>query len=302
MSGYKNNPPKFHHYVPRMYLKHWLDDNDLIYIYNKKTGDIKKSSINGQYFGKNHLNTIVYPDNTKEYWVEKAFAELEGKVAPTLEKITSTSLSNSSQINYDDKLMLSMFVSSQFWRLPINTAFVKSRIENDDFSSLGLSVINQKTGQKVSDDETKEFYENIAGTDLFQKAYPILRSLLYTKDNSEYDNLRYWSFHFQEPGFHFSSDNPILYMSTPDTSSIFKNFILPLSPSILLIATDKQPDAISSELSVGLNILQICHANQFVVGRNEAYLRSAVDEYENNFKNVPLQDIENHIYNKIFND
>lgn len=296
----KNKPPKFHHYVPKTYLKHWLDDNDLVYIYNKKTGEIKVSSINGQYFGKNHLNTITYPDNTKGYWVEGAFAELEGKITPTLDKVASSFLSNSSQITYEDKLMISLFVAVQFWRLPTNMAFVKNQIDNGNFSSLGLSVISQETGEKLPPDRVVDFYKHIATTDLFQKAYPALRPLLDIKENGTYDNLRHWSFHFQDPGFNFSSDNPILYTSTPDANSIFRNFILPLSPSVLLIAADRQPDTISSNASVGLNILQICHANQFVVGRNEDYLRAVADEYEKNFKTRSLQDIESYVYEDIF--
>ena len=91
-----------------------------------------------------------------------------------------------------------------------------------------------------------------------------------------------------------------MYTTNPDTGSIFRNFILPLSPGVLLIAKDKQPDVINSSAAVGLNILQICHANQFVVGRNEAYLRGVADEYERNFKTAPLKDIENHVYKEIF--
>ena len=296
----KSKPPKFHHYVPKTYLKHWLDDSNLVYIYNEKTGKIKASSINGQYFGKNHLNTITYPDDTKGYWVEAAFAELEGKITPTLDKIASSLLSNSGEITYEDKLMLSLFVSVQFWRLPTNMAFVKNQIDNGDFSGLGLSAISQETGEKLPPHKVVDFYKHIATTDLFQKAYPALRPLLDVKENSTYDNLQHWNFHFQEPGFNFSSDNPILYTTNPDTGSIFRNFILPLSPGVLLIAKDKQPDVINSSAAVGLNILQICHANQFVVGRNEAYLRGVADEYERNFKTAPLKDIENHVYKEIF--
>lgn len=296
----KNKPPKFHHYVPKTYLKHWLDSDNLVYIYNKKTGEIKASSIDGQYFGKNHLNTITYPDDTKGYWVEAAFAELEGKITPTLDKIASSSLANSGQITYDDKLMLSMFVAVQFWRLPANLAFVKSQIDDGDFSGLGLSVTSEKTGEKLAPQEAANFYKHIAATDLFQKAYPALRALLYVKENSKYDNLQHWSFYFQEPGCNHSSDNPILYTKSPTVDSIFKNFILSLSPGVLLIAADKQPDKLNSSAAINLNILQMCHANQFVVGRNEAYLRSVADEYENNFKTKSLKDIEDYVYKDIF--
>lgn len=300
MSKQKNKPPRFHHYVPKTYLKHWLDDNNLIYIYNKKTGEIKASSIKGQYFGKNHLNTITYPNGTKGYWVEEAFAEAESKITPALDKVASSLLSNSKRITFEDKLALSLFVSIQFWRLPTNVDLVKSCIANGDFSSLCLSVVNQETGEKLQPYETVDYYRFIHTTDLFQKAYPVLRALLDMKKHGTYANLQYWSLYFQEPGYNLSSDNPIIYTKTPTIDSIFKNFILSLSPSVLMIATNRQPNILSSSTSINLNILQICHANQFVVGRDRAYLRSVADEYEKSFKTIPLKDIEDYVFKEIF--
>lgn len=296
----QNKPPKFHHYVPRTYLRHWLDDNDLMYIYNKRTGKVSPSSVNGQYFGKNQLNTITYPDSTKGYWVEAAFAELEGKITPVLKKIASSSLTDSSKITYEDKLMLSMFVSAQFWRLPANADFIKSQRKSGDVFNLGLSVIDRKSGQKMSLKDAGSFYEHISSTDLFQKAYPILMALLYTAHNSKYEHLQTWHFYFQSPGFHLTSDNPIMYTMTPTKDSIFNNFILPISPGVLLIATDKSLEEISPSMSNALNILQICHAHQFIAGKDEKYLREIADIYEQDFKTAPLDQVERYVYGEIF--
>lgn len=297
----QNKPPKFHHYVPKTYLKHWLDEDDLIYIYDKKSGKIRPSSINGQYFGKNNLNTITYPDNTKGYWVETAYAELECKISPALNKIAASLLSGHSDITHEDKLMLSLFISAQFWRLPANKGLVKDLIESGSFSDIGLSVTNSNTGEKLSSDEAASFYSDITSTDLFQKAYPALRSLLDLTRVDAFDSLKGWSFYYQHPGFNLTSDNPILYFTEPTTSSILSNFILPISPGVLLISKESPPDTLDPSMSTDLNILQVCHANQFVAGTNEAYLRSLADEYERHFKTIPSGEIEKYIYSKIFN-
>lgn len=296
----QNKPPKFHHYVPKTYLKHWLNDSDLVYIYNKKSGKISPSSIDGQYFGKNNLNTITYPDDTKGYWVETAFAELEGKITPVLNKIATSSLSTSGDISYEDKLMLSMFVSAQFWRLPTNADFIATEIENNGFSNLGLLVTNQKSGKKLTAEEASLVYKHISSTDLFQKAYPALMALLYTKQNSNYDNLQNWHFYYQHPGRHLTSDNPIMYTATPTRNSIFRDFLLPISSDVLLVATDKTVDTISPSMSNALNILQVCHANQFIAGNDEGYLREIADIYESKFKEIPLHDVESYVYGEIF--
>lgn len=296
----QSKPPKFHHYVPKIYLKHWLNDSGVVYIYNKKTGKTSPSSIDGQYFGKNHLNTITYPDNTKGYWVETAFAELEGKIAPVLNKIATSSLSTSGDISYEDKLMLSMFVSAQFWRLPANTEFIKAEIENNGFSNMGLSATDRKSGRKLTDEEASSIYKHISSTDLFQKAYPVLMALLCTAQNSNYDNLQNWHFYFQHPGRHLTSDNPIMYTTIPTKNSIFRDFLLPVSSDVLLIATSRAFDAVGPSMSNALNILQVYRANQFVVGNNEGYLREIVDIYESKFKTIPLHDVENYVYREIF--
>lgn len=298
----QNKPPKYHHYVPKTYLKHWLDEDNLIYIYDKKSGKIRSSSINGQYFGKNNLNTITYPDSSKGYWVEEAYAEVEGIITPVLNKIASSLLSESRNITYDDKLMLSLFVSVQFWRLPANRSLVDDLIKNGELSSIGLSARTLKTGKNINRDDAKSFYEYVASTDLFQKAYPALRSLLDLTKKDAFDELSAWSFYFQEPGHHLTSDSPILYIKEPDINSIFTNFILPISPGVLLVSNKYPPESISSFSSTDLNILQIRHAHQFVAGTNEAYLRTLVNEYEQRFKSIPVGALEGHVYSKIFSN
>lgn len=296
----RNKPPRFHHYVPKTYLKHWLDDNELIHIYNKKSDVLKPSSIDGQYFGKNHLNTITYPDGQKAIWVENAFSELEASVSPVLSKIASTKLAQSIDISYDDKLMLSMFVSAQFWRLPANRDFVQHQIEFNDFKSAELSVSSTTSGERLSELESKRLYKEISQTDIFRKAYPILMALITTKKHSNSLNLEKWSFYFQNPGFNLTSDNPILYCKKPDVDTIFSDLILPISPGVLLIASDNPPQELTPKMSNALNILQIRNGNQFIAGNNADYLRTIADMYKESFASKPLHDLENYVYSEIF--
>jgi hypothetical protein len=300
MSG-KNKPPKFHHYVPKTYLKHWLDDSDLIYIYNKKTGTIKAISIDGQYFGKNNLNTITYPDNTKGYWVEKTYSDIEKLISPSLDKIASSHISNFSDVTHEDKLMLSLFVAIQFWRLPSSTDFVRSSIDSGDFASMALSVSDKKTGERIKKDDLTSFYEHISSTDLFQKAYPALRPLLDLTKEDTFSSLKSWVFYYREPRLNITSDNPILYITAPTPETILNDFILPISPGVMLISSGSELAELNPGLPNNLNILQICNANQFVVSSNKKYLTLLVDEYESKFKMIPLSEVENYIYKSLLN-
>lgn len=255
----------------------------------------------GQYFGKNDLNTITYPDSTKGYWVEQAFADMEGTISPTLNKVATTEHKTSNNITYDDKLYLSMFVSMQYWRLPVNKDTINEMIKSGSFATIHSSICNSKTGQTVSEEDAKKFYDRMSKEDLFAKAYPLMLAVSkYLKKNA-YDDLRYWHFYFQEPGFHVTSDNPILYINNePTTVTVFMDFILPLSPSVLLISSKNPPKEISASLSNALNILQICHSNQFVAGQNKGFLETIAEMYKENFADKPLKAVEQYVFNEIF--
>lgn len=300
MAKRPNKPPKFHHYVPRTYLKHWLDDSDLLYVYNKKNHTVKSSSINGQYFGRNHLNTVTYPDDTKSYWIEEVFADIESTISPTLNKVATTEHRSSKDITYEDRLFLSMFVSAQYWRLPVNKDVIAEIIKTGSFATIHGSMRDSKTGEKIPDDEAKRIYDRISKDEFFTKAYPLMLAVSkYLKKNA-YDDLRDWHFYFQEPGFHLTSDNPILYINEPTTDTVFKDFILPLSPSVLLISSKNPPEEISPKMSNALNILQIRHSNQFVAGQNESYLETIAELYNENFADKPLESLEKYVFNEIF--
>ena len=300
MARRSSKPPKFHHYVPKTYLKHWLDDNDLLYIYNKKNHTVKASSINGQYFGKNHLNTITYPDNTKGYWVEQRFADLEGTITPALNKIAATTHDFFKNITYEDRLFLSMFVSVQCWRLPMNQSVIEEMIQSGSFASIHSSIRNGKTGEKLPESEAQKIYERMAKDDFFKKAYPLLLGLSKYLKKDAYDDLRDWRFYFQEPGRFMTSDNPILYTHAPTADTVFKDFILPISPGVLLISSKHPPKEDNANLSSALNILQICHANQFVAGQDKGYLETISELYKANFADKPLEAVERYVFGELF--
>ncbi|MDK2899094.1 MAG: hypothetical protein PWQ10_281 [Patescibacteria group bacterium] len=301
MTKRPNNPPKFHHFIPKTYLKRWLDDSDLLYIYNKKSHNIKPSSINGQYFGKNHLNTITYPDHTKSYWIEELFADIEGIISPALNKIALTKHKLSKEITYDDRLFISLFVNVQYWRLPINKEVVAKMIKSGSFATIRSSMRDRKTGEKLADEVAKIIYDRISKDKFFEKTYPLMLALSKYLKEDAFEGLHDWHFYFQEPGFHITSDNPILYLNTPTADTVFMDFILPLSPSVLLISSKNPPKEISPKLSNSLNILQICHANQFVAGCNKGYLDAVSNLYNENFSNKPLEAVEQYMFNEIFN-
>ena len=179
---------KYHHYIPQFYLNYFTDKIGYLYVYDKVKKEVRKS-LPKNVFGKNRLNTIIYPDGTKSDWVEQRYSSIEGIVSPGSKPI-STSKQEKTGITYMDELFLSMFISMQFWRLPSNKLVIDASMDIHDLSFLGMSL--KKDGKQISEREEKQFYKKIIKTDLFQKAYPLIAGLVRPIKSRSYNDLIDW--------------------------------------------------------------------------------------------------------------
>ena len=270
---------KYHHYLPQTYLKHFTDESEWLYVYDKTKKEVRKSRTENV-FGENHLNTITYPDGTKSDWAEQAYSEIETEFGPVLDKIANSE-QKATGITHWDKLMLSMFVSTQFWRLPINSDFVQKTLENNDFSYIRTQV--NQNGEKVSAEAANQLYTKLIRTDLFRKIYPTMLALVNPLRSDSYEDLHYWHFYYQDPGFYLTSDNPIIYRSNPSADNLFADFILPITPSRILVSTKTAPRESPASASFTANIKQFHQADRYVAGNNKEYILK-VSEYYERFK------------------
>jgi hypothetical protein len=264
---------KYHHYLPQLYLSYFKDDTGYLYVYDKTAKEIRKS-LPKNMFGKNRLNTVTYQDGIMGDWVERMYSSIETKVAPTLRKVAESKQEDTG-ITYMDRLFLSMFVSIQFWRLPINHAFVEKTMTTNDLSFVGASL--RCNGQKVPDKEARAFYKKMIGTDLFKKTYPMMVALMNPIKSDAYDDLHDWHFMYQDPGFHLTSDNPIIYKTNPQTNTLFKDFILPLMPGRVLVSAHNPPQTLGS---FAVNMQQFHQAERYIAGNNQEYLATLAHYYE----------------------
>ena len=86
-----------------------------------------------------------------------------------------------------DKLYLSQFMLTQFWRLPLNRPVVDKYMNKNNLSFIGLSL--NKDGKMISNQDETDFYKKIKGTELFQKTYSSITGLTRSMNNGAYDDL-----------------------------------------------------------------------------------------------------------------
>ncbi len=81
--------PKRHHYIPRMLLKHFVDERGDLYCYEKDSRDRCVTRRNSKtLFAERHLYSFFDLDGKRDYSTEtKHLAEIEDKASPIVDKI-----------------------------------------------------------------------------------------------------------------------------------------------------------------------------------------------------------------------
>ena len=101
---HKQNPIR-QHYIPRVYLKNFTNENNQIWIYDKLERTVKPSSPRNTTVIK-HFYTIIDTEGKKDYSIEKFFEYIEGKIDKVLLKIV-----NEEELTIEDKEQLSYFIA-----------------------------------------------------------------------------------------------------------------------------------------------------------------------------------------------
>jgi hypothetical protein len=80
--------PKKHHYVPRLLLRRFADNNGKLWFYNKKAPDIGVCPRRPEdIFFEKHLYSLVDEDGGKNVALEIAFSRFEATINPIFQHI-----------------------------------------------------------------------------------------------------------------------------------------------------------------------------------------------------------------------
>jgi len=107
--------PRDHHYVPRLYLKGFTGDDGMMTVVNRKWGTIKRKSPRAVFFQRDYYRVEDGEDGRPTAF-EDAFAELENRAAPVLQRIIATGTLPSAESS--EYALLMNFVALQAMRGP----------------------------------------------------------------------------------------------------------------------------------------------------------------------------------------
>ncbi|WP_349434300.1 DUF4238 domain-containing protein [Pararhizobium sp. A13] len=165
------NVPKRHHFVPEMLQKNFTNDEDGLWTFDSRNAAKGVwSSTYGNLFLEGHLYSLVQPDGTKDVSLESWFSELEGQVAPIVQKIMSTARRGKLPcLSGQERQIWDFFFYQQWRRVPDLFASLltpeQHRIEVENLLDVlvrsGRPVSNQERSDLLEPASLKRMHKNL---------------------------------------------------------------------------------------------------------------------------------------------
>ena len=161
--------PKLHHYVPRFYIRNFVDAKNKLWIYDKITDRIFRTTPNN-IAAENQFYRLPDPlvGNDGPLAIEKALAHLESRVSVLIKRIvsdaTNTAMGERIILSDEEKKLLSEFISVQCFRtresrdllqfIMENAGIIQSDVKDEDnamlyFTTLGNSGLIEEMAESI---------------------------------------------------------------------------------------------------------------------------------------------------------
>lgn len=280
-----------HHYVPEFYLKGFTSEKGTFKIF-----DVEKSAFvkNGKDFNPSSF-FFIPKDNTMSLnnletdKLENDYSKIDNKIANIFNKINDNKeykLSNEEIIN------LEYFIGILYWRLPVNKQKFERLFNDRRIIELGLRV-EDKRGNIINDEDIV----NLWGIKNFIKMIKLSYSEMEYSENiiTQKETI---VLKFSGTLFPICSDNPILSLNPEKFRIHNDNYIFPLNYKNILVSGKNYKTPTSNALKTALDILIMKQAIKYVSCTNIDYLKSLLDVYDTEFKN--MSNLREFIFSELF--
>lgn len=273
---------KKHHYLPKHYLRGFVDSNNSFYVYDKINNRIIPNPLTpDSAFFENDLNAVIFPNGKRSDFLEDLYAHVERQSWRSLDSIRNST--STTKIEIWDKMNLFLFLSFLHWRLPSNINYVEELSKHfftADNKNLGYFSIKSKRGENVP----KEIIDEIRNSSAFKKASKLMLPLAPFHDGSWSERIPNWRFIYTGDGnnWHFVGDNPIITRGDNDHDPVncLAEFVFPVSGNIILINTNEPINkGLPPEFVIQFNISIIERAQRFVACQNRGFLEALIKYY-----------------------
>lgn len=279
----KNNRSKKHHYLPRHYLKGFVDSRNSFFVYDKRNDRIIDKPLTPDVtFFENNLNTVIFPQGELSDFLENLYTKIENQSWGPLDNIRGSN--RKTQIQLLDKMHLFLFLLFLHWRLPSNIEHVEKLSKYffvKDYKDLSYFTIKSKSGESIS----TEIIDEIKNSSAFKKSSKLILPFAPFFNSSWVEKLKNWRFLYTGDGdnWHLVGDNPIITKGNNDHDPMncLSEFVFPVSGNILLVNINKPINKdLSPDFVIQFNISIIERAQRFVACQNKDFLKALIEKYK----------------------
>ncbi|MGA2361075.1 MAG: DUF4238 domain-containing protein [Candidatus Aminicenantales bacterium] len=288
----KGNRSKKHHYLPRHYLRGFVDSGNCFFLYDKLNDKILPNPLTPDAaFFENNLNTVFFPMGGSSDYLENLYALIENESWGPLDNIRNST--NKTKIRLLDKMRLFLFLLFLHWRLPGNIKYVEE-LSKDFFvadNDLCFFTLKSKSGENVP----KEVLDLVRNSAAFKKSSKLMLPFAPFYDGNWSERIEKWRFLYtgDSANWYLVGDNPIITKGDNDHDPVncLNEFVFPVSGRILLVNTDQPIKRdMPPEFVVQVNVSIIERAQRFAACQNRDFLE-ALTKYYRGYVNFKRTDV-----------
>ena len=275
MKSIKESDSKKHHYLPRFYLKGFIDSRNEFYVFDKLKEEIRKSKPDNSFYEK-YRNTAFGKDKVgKTNILEDMYAQYDSRASSVFREVRNSKLNDPVLTPYN-LAILRLFIINLFWRIPSHDKLLDLLIDTNSFKDLGFQFINKSTGKPIE----KNAEDDLKQIEAWRKMYRVIVPHLSSRKEFQKTNYENWKLMYRPQEYNITGDNPIMLYSFEDFSSLNEELLFPISKNILLCNTKKKiPPTLPPKFNVLTDLLILLNSKRFVCCVDKSYLDLVVNKF-----------------------
>ncbi|MBC3788999.1 DUF4238 domain-containing protein [Spirosoma utsteinense] len=265
---------KKHHYLPEFYIKGFTNTSNHLYVYNKRKDIISKRPLApGGIFYEIDANTIEWMGEKNSELEDIHYRQIDDNFSKLI-TIFRFEEDVNSLFTPENKIALSLFFISLFWRIPVTERLAMHLIKNTT-----LSFNRETNNPYLSAIENKGYKDDPSFLKVARAAmfFETVKQLSESSDELAY----YRKIDFPQRTL-LLGDFPMLYEKLPMNFDdlYLLDYIFPISSTRIITRTRKElkPMTIDSQIPINLSIIH--QSTTYVTSTNYDFLKCMVEYYQ----------------------
>ncbi|MGM5470284.1 DUF4238 domain-containing protein [Flavobacteriaceae bacterium LMO-SS05] len=280
----KNNESSRHHYIPKFLIKGFVDENNLLHIYDKKKDIIlSKQRSPKSIFFENFRNTIKIDETKSTSILEDLwFQKLDNESSKFIQDLQTAQL-NFDIFTDDNIAQLQFFIINLFWRIPKTDFAAKDLIQRAELYTEGID------SETLRNDEG---WNKMLRSKLYQETIDQMKDSP-TKPNRIYPKIT----EFGKDIF-VLGDYPFVFRNRLGkfTDLVEDDYFIALTSKRILSSSKKELQSFDLQMFLPYNAAIIEESQNYVVSNNLKVLEGSVEYYRKLKKEHLIYFIKNGLF------